>query len=168
MKNLKYWIWLKITTPTNINFTPQKYAAVVGLNRSRSPSWQVCTGWDTCPNLLALSLLSSTREKTSGMGSFSQTITVKQSFLILNNVAQMILLQVFINAWSKDAVRMLPNAGLKAKIATWDHPMTNHPFKIISFLLIRMHSFPWKVLALVSIILAICFAEVSLIVDSYG
>ena len=48
---------------TNINFTPQKYAGVVGLYRSPSPCSQARTGWNTCPASVALSLCSSTRKK---------------------------------------------------------------------------------------------------------
>ena len=53
-------------TPTNINLTPKNYAGAVGLDRSPSPGSQARTGWDTCPALLAPSLRSSTRKKTSG------------------------------------------------------------------------------------------------------
>ena len=48
--------------PTNINFTPKKYAGVVSLDRSPSLILQARTGWDTCP----VSLCSFTRRKTSG------------------------------------------------------------------------------------------------------
>ena len=50
-------------TPTNINYTPKKYAGAVGLDRSTSPGQQVRTGWDTCPASLAPSLHSFTRKK---------------------------------------------------------------------------------------------------------
>ena len=33
----------------NVNFTPQKYAGAVGLDRSPNPGLQARTGWDTCP-----------------------------------------------------------------------------------------------------------------------
>ena len=36
--NFIFWIWPKFITPTNINFTPKKYASAVGLDRSPSPS----------------------------------------------------------------------------------------------------------------------------------
>ena len=61
LTNLNVGTWPKFTTTTNINFTPQKYAGAVGLNRSPSPGLQACTGWDTCPALLRYS-----KRKTSG------------------------------------------------------------------------------------------------------
>ena len=49
-------------TPTNINFTPKKYAGAVGLDMSPSPGSQARTGWDICP----ASLHTPTRKKSSG------------------------------------------------------------------------------------------------------
>ena len=37
MTNHIFFIWPNLMTPTNINFTPKKYAGVVGLDRSPSP-----------------------------------------------------------------------------------------------------------------------------------
>ena len=56
----------KNMTTTNVNFTNQKNAGAVGLDRSPSPGSQAHTGWDTCPALLALLLGSPLQEKTSG------------------------------------------------------------------------------------------------------
>ena len=57
--NLIFWTCLKFMTPTNINFTPKKYAGAVSLDKSPNHGLQACTGWDTCP----ASLCSSTRKK---------------------------------------------------------------------------------------------------------
>ena len=58
MMNLNHWTWQKFMTPTNINFTPQKYAGAIGLNRSPSTGSQARTGWDT----FLASLCSSSRK----------------------------------------------------------------------------------------------------------
>ena len=55
--NLNNWTWPKFTTPTNINFTPQKYAGAVGL-----PAW------------LAPSLCSSSRKNKTGLQSVSRPV----------------------------------------------------------------------------------------------
>ena len=44
-------------TPTNINFTPKKYAGAISLDRSPSPGPQARTGWECFAPL---------QEKTSG------------------------------------------------------------------------------------------------------
>ena len=43
--NQIFWIWPKFMTPTHINFTPQKYAGAIGLDRSPSPGSQAHTGF---------------------------------------------------------------------------------------------------------------------------
>ena len=59
--NLNNCALQKFTTLTTINFTPQKYAGAISLDKSRSPGLQAHTGWDTCPALLRFFTI-----KTSG------------------------------------------------------------------------------------------------------
>ena len=71
-------------TPTNINFNPKKYAGAVGLDRSPSPGFQACTGWETCPASLAPSLGFSTK-KTSGTGvKRTPNVRLRLRFVVVN------------------------------------------------------------------------------------
>ena len=68
-------------TPTNLNFTPQKYAYAVGLDRSPSPSSQASTGWDTFPaSLRSSKRKKKKKKKTSGM-EVRRTLNVKLRFV---------------------------------------------------------------------------------------
>ena len=72
-KNINVGTWPKFTTPTNINFTPKKYAGAVGLDRSPSPSLH----W------LGHLLRSSRRIKTSGT-EVRRTPDVRLRLVIVN------------------------------------------------------------------------------------
>ena len=78
--NIIFWIWPKFMTPTSINFPQKKICWSRRLRRYPSPSSQTCTDWETCPALLALSLCSSTRNKTSGT-EVRRTLDVKLRFV---------------------------------------------------------------------------------------
>ena len=75
--NLIFLIWPKFMTPTNTNFTPQKYAGVVGLDRSPSPSSQACTNGDYFASPVTSLLF---KKKTSGT-EVRRTPDVKSRFV---------------------------------------------------------------------------------------